>query len=320
MNISTQNIYDPDPYITEPDVTFPGVGPGFNLNTIQTDTQYGGYVRWKVTPVSRLNLIAGTRLSNYHSETQDTGRNTSSEYRENGQFTPFGGITFDITNQVTAYTSYSEIYQPQSDLTIDAEVVGPRTGRQVEAGLKGSFLDGALNAQAGAYWLRDENRAVADPNNVGFFVATGKATTYGVEALVAGEPMPGLNIWASYAFTETDLDSGGDDEFGEITPTHAGTVWAKYTIQGGTFGGLSFGGGVRAVGEMHSISNGVTITAPSYVVADAQVGYALNEHLSATATVNNIFDKKYYERVNETERGNFYGAPRNFMLRVTGKF
>ena len=55
---------------------------------------------------------------------------------------------------------------------------------------------------------------------------------------------------------------------------------------------------------------------PGYVLVDLFAQYRLNKHWSATLNVNNIFDKKYYQTVTASNpgAGNWYGAPRNFLV------
>jgi outer membrane receptor for ferric coprogen and ferric-rhodotorulic acid len=36
--------------------------------------------------------------------------------------------------------------------------------------------------------------------------------------------------------------------------------------------------------------------------------------------INNILDRRYYQTVADTTSGNWYGAPRNFMLTLRGQY
>ncbi|MEM8949953.1 MAG: TonB-dependent siderophore receptor [Pseudomonadota bacterium] len=316
---ATQNIDALDSELPLPELTFPGVGPGFNLNTEAVIEEYGLYGQAKVELLPGLTALAGARLANIDQSVEDVGRGTESDFDEKGEFLPFAGLTYDVTSSLTAYASYTEVFDPQDDLTIDADNVEPREGRQYEVGLKGKFLGGALNAQVGLYHLKDENRAVDDPDNVGFFAASGEATTKGIEAQISGRPLPGLDLIAGYAYADTDLDDEPGGEFGEIVPEHSFTAWGQYTFQEGVLKGLRLGAGVRAVSDFFSIDGDTRIEAPGYAVVDAQIGKTIgNADVSLTAT--NLFDKDYYERVNEVERGNFYGEPFAVTLRLTANF
>lgn len=42
--------------------------------------------------------------------------------------------------------------------------------------------------------------------------------------------------------------------------------------------------------------------------------YQLTQQWSATATLNNVFDKKYISSLDENFRSGSYGPPRNVML------
>ncbi|MNV77492.1 Fe(3+)-pyochelin receptor precursor [compost metagenome] len=57
-----------------------------------------------------------------------------------------------------------------------------------------------------------------------------------------------------------------------------------------------------------------------YAVWDAMVEYRVDEHWTVALNGNNLFDRKYYETVNTAEYGNYYGAPRNYMLTLRGQF
>ncbi|MNL52794.1 Fe(3+)-pyochelin receptor precursor [compost metagenome] len=46
----------------------------------------------------------------------------------------------------------------------------------------------------------------------------------------------------------------------------------------------------------------------------AQVGYRYNRHVEGTLTVDNLFDRKYYEKLGGASRQNYYGQPRSVML------
>ena len=112
-------------------------------------------------------------------------------------------------------------------------------------------------------------------------------------------------------------------EFGEIAPRHSASLFMKYTFQDGPLRGLGIGGGARGVSEFFALDiDGTTVTrieAPGYIVADAQVSYDISQNVQAQLDVTNVFDKKYYQRVNEIIRGNFYGEPTRVIFRITAR-
>ena len=309
-----QNIFDFDPFIIpDPKIEFPGTGPGFRLNTETTATEYGAYAQARVDVTDRLALTLGGRLAHYVSETHDLGRNRQTSDLEATRFVPFAGLSFDVIEEVTTYVSYSEIFQPQTELRFDGSQLDPILGRQVETGAKASFLDGDLTAQAAVYWLRDENRAQDDPVNTGFFISAPETDTYGFEALIAGSPIDGLDITLGYNFVETELTT-------DPTPRHSVTAFGNYTFESGYLEGLNFGLGARAVGPFDARAGDITIAAPGYVVVDAVVGYEIAETVQVQLFFENLLDRTYIDRINQTSRGTFYGEPFNVTARLGVSF
>ena len=313
FSLGTQNINTFSPYsLVEPDITYPGVGPGFRLNTETENNEYGGYGYTRLQVYDGLNLTLGGRYASYDSDTLDTGRSIKTSISEN-EFVPMVGLSYDILPEATVYTSYSEIFQPQSEQRADGSQLEPVRGRQVEIGTKVSLFDGFLNGQASVYWLQDENRAVSDPNNAGSFIASQEEDTHGFELSIAGSPYPGFELSAGYSYVDTDLET-------DPTPAHSGVVWGRYTFLDGALENLYIGAGVQAVGEFEAVSNGVKIDAPGYAVVNAAAGYPINENFEVGLFVKNLLDNEYVERVNTTERGVFYGDPLTATLRLTGRF
>ena len=286
FSLGTQNIDTFDPGdLPEPSIDFPGVGPGFALNTETTTSEYGAYAQGRLEIVERLKLTLGVRVAHYDSTTDDTGRDIEVSDLTETRAVPYAGLSFDATDNVTLYTSYSEIFQPQTEQRADGSQLDPIIGRQVEVGAKASLLEGGLSAQVAAFWLRDQNRAEADPDpdNVGAFLDSGEAVTRGVEIFVAGRPYPGFDVTAGYSFVETELET-------DPTPEQSFTIWGKYTLESGPLRGLYLGAGLRAVSSFESRDEDIRINADAYAVVDAAIGYAI--------TINNG-DKYIVKRVGD---------------------
>lgn len=310
----TQNINTFDPStLAEPTITFPGAGPGFRLNTLTETEEIGFYGYTLMALTERLHLTLGGRYADYRSTVADTGRGTTTSRIEESRFVPLAGVSYDISDAVTGYVSYSEIFQAQSELATGGSQLAPLTGKQVELGVKVSMLDGRLNGQAAVYRLDDENRAVEDPDNPGFFLARGDATTKGFEASLTGSPMPGLDLALGYAYVDTELQT-------DPTSAHNLTATARYTFQSGALRDGYLGASVRAASDFESTVGDVVIEAPGYAVVNMMAGYHINDSLEAKLVVNNLFDKEYVERVNNTTRGTFYGEPLNALFQLTGRF
>lgn len=314
FGLGTQNIFNFDPFaLVEPVTVFPGVGPGFRFNTKARATELGGYGQGRLEVIDGLRVTLGTRFAHFQNLTIDQGRNLVLTDSVENRIVPFAGLSYDLTEQLSAFTSYSEIFQPQTDQDANGATLEPIVGRQVEMGLKGGFLNDRLRANATVFWIQDENRAEADPNNVGAFVASGEAITTGFEIQVQGAVTGNIDIAAGYNFVETELQT-------DPTPKHSAVLWGKYSFHDGPLAGLHLGAGVRAVGAFKSVDGAVAIRAPGYAVFDIGGGYQITDGVEATFIVKNVLDKTYIDRVNEVIRGTFFGEPINAQIRLTSRF
>lgn len=319
----TNNIYNPTDS-AEPAVTL----------TPQTQVKpqlTGVYSQLRFKPVQSITTIVGGRMSWYEQDTTTLSTGAVASVKEYGKVTPYFGLIVDLTENISAYGVYTEIFQPQpGSLTVTGENIDPRTGDQYEAGLKGSFLGGALNTSLGFFITRDKNRAVRDLTNTAYVVASGEVEVSGIEAEVSGQLSPGWQVQASYAYTDTQYlntvtSSTGTtytagQSYSPGTPRHSFNLWNKYEFQDPQWQGLHVAGGMRLQSQIYAqINSTVQIVQDGYAVFDAQVGYKFNKNLEATFTANNIFDEIYFTRVGSLATFNFYGEPRSYWLKLTAK-
>ena len=314
----TMNAFDPDHDIAEP--AFSDASP-----SLQETWQKGAYAQGNIKPgIDWLTLVLGGRMTwwDYTREDKRTGVRTS-ENEVDAEFTPKAGLVFDLTPEISAYGSYSSIFAPQTSLDPSGKVIKPREGEQFEVGLKGEFLSGRLLAHMAVFQIEDRNRATFIEDCVGnlCYEAAGLVRARGFEAEVSGSPLPGLQLFAGYAFTETeyvdDPDNEGDS-YAPYLPKHMFNLSGLYSFEDGDLDGLSLGAGVRVRGAYFNTIADNRYTQDAFALFDGRIGYALTENLSAQVAVNNIFDKKYYERLGGSTRNNYWGEPRNVMLTVRG--
>jgi outer membrane receptor for ferric coprogen and ferric-rhodotorulic acid len=312
------NIYDWNSDVPEPTVNY-------TQQTKTDPTQFGIYGQLRIKPVDRLTLIGGGRLSWYDATTTNltTGANQS-EVDIDAETTPYAGIVYDLTDWLSAYGSYTQIFQPQTDLDADGNMLKPREGRQFEAGLKADLFNSGMNGSIAYFNLRDENRATANPNVPGASVALGKVEAQGIEIEASGEILPNWQLAGGYTYTKTKYLNTAQqgDVFSTYTPEHMFQLWTKYTFDenAGALKGFYVGGGLKAFSSFSSVAQGVTVRAPGYTVVDLLAGYKFNDHLDASLTINNVFDEKYYARVGSASVFNFYGEPLSATFKISSTF
>lgn len=298
-----------------------------NFHTLTDVQEYGTYTQLRARPADRLQVMLGGRMSWWDSKDHDifVPDGATVRIKESGKFTPYAGLVFDLNAVLSLYASYSDIYKPQAERTVEGDQIDPRVGSQYEAGLKGEFMDGQLNGHAAVFRLVDENRALADLANPGFFLPLGKVRSQGAETEINGRLTPNLSISAGYAYNKTKYLRAAPNlqgqTFSTFTPKHTANVWMHYVFKEGALSGLELGLGARAVSEFYNQNAaGIRWVADNYTVVSSQIGYAFSERHRLALNIDNLLDNKYYEKVFTNTRQNYYGAPLSFMLTLRSQF
>ena len=89
----------------------------------------------------------------------------TSDYENSSVNTPYLGLVYDVTDIISTYASYTEIFQPQNAFNADGELIGPVEGSNSEIGIKGDFFNEALSASFAIYKIKEDNLAINDPDN-----------------------------------------------------------------------------------------------------------------------------------------------------------
>jgi outer membrane receptor for ferric coprogen and ferric-rhodotorulic acid len=300
------------------------------LGSMTTHTQTGVYSAARLQLSDRFKLIAGGRFTNWKQE-DEAGVWTAAafEIEHEGVFTPYAGIVYDLTQQISAYASYADIFNPSTNKDRNGAYLDPREGSNYEVGLKGEFLDGWLNASAAVFYVDQDNYAVPD---VGFFVpgtiepasrAAQGTKTEGYELELVGALTRNWQIgagWTHYSAKDAeDVDVAVDH------PRRLLKVFTKYALQG-PLSGLSIGGGLHwesakpardinpATGEEERVGQ------PSYGLVDLMAKYALQEQVSVQLNVNNVLDEKYRSSSYWWGAPYTYGEPRNIVVSLDYSF
>lgn len=279
-----------------------------------------------------LKLMLGARLSNWRNDSWNAAGMMSGRQRERNVITPYGALTYDFNDQWTAYASVSEIFRPQGQRDASGATLDPVRGRNYEVGLKGTLLDERLNVAMALFRIDEQNRAVLDPANPApcagsltgvdaCYVAAGETRSEGVDLEIGGQPLPGWDLVAGYTYNTARYrkDPANDGEqISPLTPRHLLRVWSRYQFAG-AMDQWSVGVGVNVQSRTHATAGTVRVTQPGYAVWNARIGYRINDQWSAALQLNNLFDKRYYQRVGAVN-GSYYGDPFNAVLTLRGRF
>ncbi|PKU02977.1 TonB-dependent receptor domain-containing protein, partial [Neisseria meningitidis] len=109
--------------------------------------QIAGYPPTHSRAADILSLILGGRYSRHRTASYNS-RTQGMPYVSANRFTPYTGIVFDLTGNLSLYGSYSSLFVPQSQKDEHASYLKPVPGNNLEAGIKGEWLEDRLNASA----------------------------------------------------------------------------------------------------------------------------------------------------------------------------
>ena len=310
--------------------------PVFGDTTVIYDStrrQASAYAASRFNLSERLKLIAGAKVlrysENYISDAPSVKFYSASPASESRVFTPYGGLVFDIDGTHSAYASYSTIYQPQASQDRYGKLLAPREGKTLEAGVKSGWLDGRLNTAAALYQIRQSNLAESDPgytvpgtNNPANRAIKG-ARTRGVDLEATGALTPSWNISASWSYSQTEDHTG--KAILTTFPRHLVKLWTTYRLPGDLHR-LTIGGGMNWQSRVYSdvdawqVNRTLHWEQKAYSVASLMARYDVNDKLSATVNVANLFDKRYTASVSDWWLSGMHGPARKVTLTARYQF
>ncbi|RKP47678.1 TonB-dependent siderophore receptor [Pararobbsia silviterrae] len=301
-------------------------GPVYGRNTLTN--QYGLYGNARFSLADPLTLVLGLRATWWNETyTPDAAENpfgdTNSHSSVTGKVTPYAGLIYDLNDQYSLYASYTSIFVPQTETDASGNIIKPIEGEQYEVGVKGDYMNGRLNTSLAVFQLTEKNRGMSDPRypDEGFYIATGKARSRGVETTATGYITSDWSVFAGYTYTDTYyMDASVNPDyigFSAISPKHLLKLWTDYRLPG-ELHRFSLGGGTYVSSGISATDGIGTVRQGGYATVDLRLGYQINKNLSASINVTNLFDRQYYESIASTG-SLFYGDRREvlFTLRAS---
>jgi outer membrane receptor for ferric coprogen and ferric-rhodotorulic acid len=314
----------------------PVIGDYTSQSQIKTQ-QSGIYSTARLKLADPLTLMLGARVSWWKYDSINTnltnGTVTSSGYNVAQQVTPYVGLVYELNDQFSVYASYTDIFQPQNAIDRYGKLLDPIVGANYEAGIKGEFMDGRLNASLAIFRIDQTNRAQTDldgpkpcPYTTSDYcsIAEGKVRSEGIEIDVSGEIAPGWQLYAGHTFNTTKYVQDRANEgkqFNTRTPKHMTKLFTSYRLPG-NLSQFTVGGGFtwQTEFEYSNTARTINIRQGAYAVASAMVRYDITPSVSATLNIGNLFDKSYYRRIAHERAYNYYGEPRSVMLSLRARF
>ncbi|QRR01912.1 TonB-dependent receptor [Dyadobacter sandarakinus] len=256
-------------------------------------------------------------------------------------FTPRLGLSISLDKNTSVYALYDQAFLPQSGRLSSGRKVQPVTGNNTEFGFKRDWAEGRWNTTLAFYRILKNNELTGDPTrpNSGFSVELGQKRAQGVEFDVRGSLLPGLNLTANYAYTNSEVTKVTEGvtvaTVGDPIPgfaKHTANGWLSYKVQKGGLKGAGISGGFTYLGDRATSTwsdKDDTYNLPDYFKLDGGVFWE-KDKIRLTLNVFNILDKYLYSGGTYnfvTDTGNpitsyYWQAepPRNYRLSISYKF
>lgn len=269
------------------------------------------YLSTRLKLTDELAVLLGTRTVDIEQDGFSYGAPQDASDKET---VPYAGITYEVLPGMMLYTSYSEVFNPQTWVDADLSPLGAVRGESTEVGVKQELFEGSAVLTVAVFesaqenfgeWIgRDEASGLNMYRGVGF-------ESNGFEVELAGEISTGLNISAGY--TQVGIEDDNGHETRRFIPKHQLKLATAYNVQAVT--GLRVGAAINVQDEIYY---GDTQVQGGYALVDIFAQYTLTTNLTLALNANNLTDKKYLLSPQWGQAN--YGAPRNLMASVTWRY
>jgi len=271
-----------------------------------------------------LSVLAGASYSkpkiaqNYGGNVQDFDSRGQPSYR--------GGLVFEFVRGGNAYLSYSQSFNPQTELDVNFNVLPPIRAEQYEGGLKYRPVADRILLTAAVFQIKQKNQGQFDTQVDGLdrYRAVGELTHKGFELEAVGRVGRSWQVNAGYAYLDPTVTQDSDPSIvgmrETFLPRQTASAFVTYTLNQSSAQMLSMGTGARYVGDEATSYDGSTRHIAGYTIADAMIGYDRGRW-TLQVNAHNLFNRHYLINNYDTLfYGNTVGTPFNVSATVRYDF
>jgi iron complex outermembrane receptor protein len=289
------------------------------------EVAYGFFLNDYINLTDKLSVLLGLRYD-------EVKLNGDLELDAASALSPQFAVNYQALDTVSVFFSYAQAFEPNfvADLELGvAEPFDPEDSEQFEFGVKVELFDGQMQASAAVYRINKSNVLVAVD---GVPELRDGQRSQGFELSATGQPIPGMNVTAGYAFNDSEL------RFADDTPLaardgnrprnvgkHTFNLWTSYEVQSGLVEGLGVGGGVFYTSDRFG-DDGNTYSLGAYTLVDLTAWYTLQapglgegQNIRVQVALKNLFDEDYFPASGGNERINI-GTPRTVFGSISLDF
>lgn len=298
------------------------------LTTRELD--YGVFTATRVELTRALALTLGLRVASDHIRNGYPGQVGIDSTGYSNVTTPLAGVMYRLNEHYSWYASYADVYlSTDTSQRPGGAFMGPAHGINLETGLKAAWLDGLATGSLVLYRIAQRNLPVYTSQgnqNLPFCCnVSDTESSHGVELEIDGTVAPGWLVGGGYSYNIHGAEVLSETEL--ASPNNLVKLWTSVRLPG-KLSNWTLGGDVEGQSRMTLTGQtqcggpagcGILMTQSPYAIVDLRVARRIDDHWQLSLRVNNVFDKTYYESIEETGLSYFYGDPRNVTLRVDAK-
>jgi iron complex outermembrane receptor protein len=300
--------------------------PTSNTDRVEIQESVGVFIQDQISVTDKLDIRIGARFDDYEQRLNNRLAGTNTKQTQS-RVSPQFGVVYEASDYVSVYAAYGENFRPLSGTDTNGDGFEPNQSTSTELGVKFTLNDGALFGTVAVFKVDQDNMLVVDDPTAFTYAAIGEAQSKGIEIDLTGELSDSLEIWASYAYVDAQIENSFFDanfgytvEAGESllnVPEHQLSL--QLVKSGELYGNaIKFGGGLLFVDERNGYF-GTDFKLPSYTTARVFVNYDVTDAIGVTAEVNNLFDETYYTN-SFADAWVQPGTPRNVKFSASYKF
>jgi len=330
LNIATYNctdLFNPTPYDPWVNLTADGSAQTPIVKspvTAMTEaTSYALYAFDTISITDALLLNVGLRYDWYDTDATTIAATGSTTLSRQDEFLNWqAGLVFKPTANGSVYVSYARSTTPPGSMigegsdgnglspgrgesAFQPEDLTPEKTNSYEVGTKWEFFDAALALNLALFRTETTNARTTGPTGLPEFV--GERRIDGIEVGFNGRPLPFWSIFGGYTYMDSEVRNAGAGNINNgkpfpNTPKHSFTAWTtvdiadRFQIGGGAVYNSRQYGGFGAVAGIGTAERSI----PGYWRFDATAAVDLTENVALRVNVQNLTDKRYYDRTYST--------------------
>lgn len=296
------SLFDPDP--GDPWAGSIAPSTGSSQTSVDTMSIYA-FDTIEIDPQWLVNL--GLRYDNYRTEAESSGGRGGPYSGSNGtDFINYqAGVVYKPAPNGSVYVNYGTSSDPsgttagegRDNLGSTNENLDPEESRSYEIGTKWDLFDEQLAVTAAIFRTEKTNARIATaPGRGANQVLGGEQRVDGFELGASGDITPRWHVFGGYTFLDSEIVDDGPnatDDGNEIpnVPTHSLSIWSTYDL----LDDWTLGGGATYMSSRFG-NTGNTVEVPDYWRFDGMASYSVTENVDLRLNVENILDKKYYDK------------------------